>query len=85
MALDTDHFILMFLALRASKSLFVVQTIVLGQKERNRVEAGFAGKLDPSKQFDFSEIYIFRKYENIFKRSSCRTEILTPVLSSHRR
>ena len=40
MALDTDHFILMFLALRASKSLFVVQTIVLGPKERNRVEAG---------------------------------------------
>ena len=50
------------------------------QKERNRLEEQVkAGKLDPSKQFDFSEIYIFGKYENFVKRVSNINELLNTI------
>ena len=49
-------------------------------KERNRLEEQVsAGKLDPSKQFDFSEIYIFGKYENFVKRVSNINELLNTI------
>ena len=37
------------------------------------------GRLDPSKQFDFSEIYIFGKYENFVKRVSNINELLNTI------
>ena len=50
------------------------------KKERNRLEEQVAaGKLDPSKQFDFSEIYIFGKYENFVKRVSNINELLNTI------
>ena len=37
------------------------------------------GKLDPSKQFDFSELYIFGKYENFVKRVTMIDELLNMI------
>ena len=52
------------------------------QRERNRLEELVnMGKLDPSKQFDFSEIYIFGKYENFVKRVSSINELLNTIKS----
>lgn len=52
------------------------------QKERNRLEEQVKlGKIDPSKQFDFSEIYIFGKYENFVKRVSSINELLNTIKS----
>ena len=50
------------------------------QKERNRLEEQVKeGKLDPSKQFDFSELYIFGKYENFVKRVTMIDELLNMI------
>ena len=78
-ALDTDHFIPAYWVetLGFPSDWNIVWTI---EKERNRLEEQVsAGKLDPSKQFDFSEIYIFGKYENFVKRVSNINELLNTI------